>query len=81
MILDLYVQKEVDGYSAKIVNLEGMETWAHSEEEAIDKILDLLLFYFNIGDKKEIKVDRVSKRGSKLHYKIIFGRTHERVFD
>ncbi len=81
MILDLYVKKETDGYSARIPSLEGVETWAHDEEEAIDKVLDLLLFYFNIPDKKEITVDRAAKRGDEIRYKIIFGRTHERVFD
>ncbi len=81
MILDLLVKKEVDGYSAEIPSLNGMESWAHSEEEAIEKIIDLLTFYFNIPDKKEIVIDRVSKRGNELRYKVIFGKPHERVFD
>ncbi len=81
MILDLIVKKEIDGFGAIIPSLEGVESWAHTEEEAIDKILDLLMFYFNIGDKKEITVDRTAKRGKEIHYKIIFGRAHERVFD
>lgn len=81
MILDLLVKKEVDGYSAEIPSLNGMESWAHSEEEAIEKIIDLLTFYFNIPDKKEIVIDRVSKHGNELRYKVIFGKPHERVFD
>jgi predicted RNase H-like HicB family nuclease len=81
MILDLIVRKEIDGFSAKVPSLQGVETWAHTEDDALDKILDMLVFYFNLSDKKEISVDRTAKKKDTLHYKLIFGGTHERVFD
>ncbi len=81
MILDLIVSKEIDGFSAKVNSLEGVESWAENEEDAIRKVLELIVFYFNLESEKEIKVDKIKKSGNFNQYKIVFGRTSERVFD
>ena len=37
MILDLIVTKTNDGYTAEIPSLKGCESWAHQEDEVIEK--------------------------------------------
>ncbi len=74
MILDLIVTKTDDGFDAKVPSLNEAETWAHTEDEAIDKILELLLFYLGIEDKKEIKIDLARKENNKTIYKLVFNK-------
>ena len=74
MILDLIVTKTDDGYDAKIPSLNEAESWAHTEDEAIDKVLELLLFYLGLEEKKEIKVDLARKEKNQTIYKLIFNK-------
>ncbi len=73
MILDLIVTKADDGYSSEIPSLKGCESWAHSEDEVIDKSIELLKFYLKIPDKK-IKIDLARKEDNSKIYKIIFDK-------
>jgi len=72
MILDLIVTKTDDGFDAKVPSLNEAETWAHTEEEAIDKILDILVFFLNIEEKKEIKNIKARNEKNKTIYKLVF---------
>ncbi len=74
MILDLIVTKTDDGYDAKIPSLNEAESWAHTEDEAIDKVLELLLFYLGLEEKKEIKVDLARKEKNQTIYKLVFNK-------
>ncbi len=74
MILDLLVTKTDDGYDAMIPSLDEAETWAPTEEEAIDKILELLLYYLDIAEKKEIKIDLARKENSRTIYKLVINK-------
>ncbi|MBL1212782.1 MAG: hypothetical protein HND52_05410 [Ignavibacteriae bacterium] len=74
MILDLIVVKTNDGYTAEVPSLNGVETWAHEEEEAITKVIDLLKFYLNLDDENEIKIDRARRSKNRTVYKIIFDK-------
>ncbi len=74
MILDLVVTKTDDGYDAKIPSLNEAESWAHTEDEAIDKVLELLLFYLGLEEKKEIKVDLARKEKNQTIYKLVFNK-------
>lgn len=61
-----------DGFTADVPSLKGCDSWAHSEDDAIDKTLDLVMFYLNLKVKKEIKVDRARRDGNKTVYKLVF---------
>ena len=74
MVLDLVVKKTDDGVTAEIPSISGCECWAHEEDEAIEKALELLRFYNNLESDVEIKVDKA--RGSKVKtiYKLVFNK-------
>lgn len=74
MVLDLIVTKTDDGVTAEVPSIKGCESWAHSEEEAISKTLELFRFYIQRGDELKIVVDLARKEGRVLVYKIIFDK-------
>ncbi|AFN75143.1 hypothetical protein MROS_1911 [Melioribacter roseus P3M-2] len=74
MVLDLIVLKTDDGYTAEIPSMKGCESWAHSEDEAIDKTLELLRFYLHVKSDFKFKIDRARKEGNQIVYKVIFNK-------
>ena len=74
MILDLIVIKTNDGFTSEVPSLDGVETWAHDEDEAIAKAIDLLKFYLSLDDENEIKIDKARRSKNKTVYKIIFDK-------
>ncbi len=74
MVLDLVTKVSDDGYSAEVTSVEGCETWAHTEEEAIQNAIELLSFYIGLEDSKKIKIDKARKERNKSVYKLIFNK-------
>ncbi len=74
MVLDLIVENTGDGYSAEIPSIKGCECWAHEEDEAIDKSLELLSFYLSLDEETEIIVDKARRSSSKTIYKLVFDK-------
>ncbi|MBS3945889.1 MAG: hypothetical protein KGZ42_10350 [Melioribacter sp.] len=74
MVLDLIVQHSDDGYSTEIPSIKGCESWAHNEDEAITKTLELFRFYIQVDMNFKIKVDLARKEGLRKVYKIIFDK-------
>lgn len=74
MVLDLIVTKTDDGFTAEIPSIKGCESWAHIEEDAINKTLELFKFYIQAEQNFKIKVDKARKEGNKIVYKIIFDK-------
>ncbi len=74
MVLDLVVTKTDDGVTAEIPSLSGCETWAHKEEEAIEKSIEMLRFYVNLNKKTKIKIDLARRNKNKIIYKIVFNK-------
>ena len=74
MILDLIVTKADDGYDAKIPSLNEAESWAHSEDEAIEKVIELLMFYLGLEEKKKIKIDLARRENNQTIYKLVFNK-------
>lgn len=73
MILDLIITKTDDGFFSEVPSLKGCESWAHNEDDVIEKSIELVKFYMNISDKK-IKIDLARKEDSAKIYKIIFDK-------
>ncbi len=71
MVLDLVVEKSVDGYSADVPSLSGCEAWAHTEDEVLDKITEMVMYFLNIKQRKQIKLDLARKEDNNIIYKII----------
>lgn len=74
MVLDLVIVKTDDGIIADIPSLRGCECWAHEEEEAIEKSLELLRFYINLDISTEIKIDKARRTKTKTIYKLVFNK-------
>ncbi len=74
MVIDLIVTKTNDGYTAEVPSLKGCESWAHEEDEVIQKALELVRFYTQLDDDKEIIVDRARKTKNQIIYKLVFNK-------
>lgn len=74
MVLDLVVIKTDDGVTAEIPSINGCECWAHEEEEAIEKAVDLLRYYNSLDKEVEIKVDKARGTKTKTIYKLVFNK-------
>ena len=57
MVLDLIVTKTNDGFTAEIPSINGLDAWAHQEDEVIEKAIEMMKFYLNLDDDNEIKID------------------------
>jgi len=74
MVLDLVVVRTDDGVIAEIPSITGCECWAHEEEEAIEKSLELLRFYNALDAETDIKVDKARGNKTKTIYKLVFNK-------
>lgn len=74
MVLDLVVVKTDDGVTAEIPSIKGCECWAHEEDEAIEKAVDLLRYYNSLDKEVEIKVDKARGTKTKTIYKLVFNK-------
>jgi len=72
VVLTLHVIKTDDGYDAIVPSLKGCDTWAANEDEAIEKILDLLKYYTKLPEDKKLVIDKAAQKGNKAIYKILF---------
>lgn len=73
MVIDLIKNKTNDGYTAEVPSIKGCETWAHDEDNVIEKIIELSSFYLKISPKL-IKIDRARKEENTIIYKLIFDK-------
>lgn len=74
MVLDLVVSNTGDGYTANVPSLNGCESWAHEEEDAIENVIELLRFYLSLPTDTEIKVDKARGSKTKVIYKLVFDK-------
>ena len=75
MILDIILNKTDDGCTAEIPNIKGCECWAHNEDAAMDKILELAEYYLKT-DIKNFKLDKARGTGNKIVYKLVFHKSN-----
>ncbi|MDR3667949.1 MAG: hypothetical protein P4L35_13990 [Ignavibacteriaceae bacterium] len=73
MVLEIVVHKTDDGYTAEVPSLKGCETWAHDEDTALSKIVELVAFYIKT-DKKSFKIDKARGSRTRTIYKLIFSK-------
>ena len=74
MVLDLIVTKSDDGVTAEVPSIKGCESWAHHEEDAINKTLEMFRFYMQRGEDMKIKIDLARREDKVIVYKIIFDK-------
>ncbi len=74
MVLDLYVTRTDDGFTAEVPSIKGCECWAHQEEEAIDKTIQLLKYYLHNSSDKKIIVDKARRENALTVYKLVFDK-------
>jgi predicted RNase H-like HicB family nuclease len=73
MVLTMIVTKTDDGYTGEVPSLKGCESWAHEEDDAIDKTLDLVAFYLKLP-LAHFAMDKLRKEKNKTFYKIVFNK-------
>jgi len=74
MVLELIISESLDGFSADIPSIKGCETWSSNVEDALDKSVDLMCYYLNLKNKKEIKIDKARIEKRIIIYKLIFDK-------
>ena len=74
MVIDMVVTDTGDGFIAEVPSLKGCESWAHSDDEVITKIVELVRFYTNLNEDTEIIIDQARKNRNKIVYKLIFNK-------
>ncbi|MGA7721886.1 MAG: hypothetical protein WCA84_12015 [Ignavibacteriaceae bacterium] len=74
MILDIVLNKTDDGCTAEIPSLKGCECWAHDEDTAMNKILELAAYYLKT-DVKKFKLDKARGTRNKIVYKLVFHKS------
>ncbi len=72
MILDINVLKEADGFTAEIPSLKGCESWAPTEDEVIDKVVELARFILNLNKNEKVKIDKARGNFTEKVYKLVF---------
>ncbi|HUX60587.1 MAG TPA: hypothetical protein VMV32_04700 [Ignavibacteriaceae bacterium] len=73
MILDVVLNKTDDGYTAEIPSINGCECWAHEEDAALEKIIELASYYLKV-DLKKFKLDRARRNNMQTIYKLVFDK-------
>ncbi|GAB4294545.1 MAG: hypothetical protein Kow0098_16150 [Ignavibacteriaceae bacterium] len=76
MILDLIVIKSDDGFTAEMPSIKGCESWAHDEDSAISKTLELAGFYLKT-DPGKFRIDKARKTKQTTVYKIVFDKSYQ----
>ena len=74
MVLDLVVIHTDDGVNAEVPSIKGCESWAHTEEEVISRVIELVYFYLKLPEETKLKIDRARRESRKTVYKIIFNK-------
>ncbi|MCE1190322.1 MAG: hypothetical protein LWX56_14430 [Ignavibacteria bacterium] len=74
MILDVQVIHTSDGFTAEVTSLRGCESWAASEDEAVEKVVDLARYYLNLPSHRTIRLDKVRDNFKTKQYKMIFDK-------
>ena len=73
MVLDVILIKTDDGFTAEIPSLSGCECWAHEEDVALEKIIELASYYLKV-ELKKFKLDRARRNNSQTIYKLVFDK-------
>lgn len=71
MVLDLIVNSGDDGFNAEVPSVKGCESWAHTEDEVISKVIELLRFYLKLGQQHVVEIDFSRKTRNKKVLKIL----------
>jgi len=74
MVIDLIVHFSDDGFSSEVPSIKGCESWAHTEDEVIDKTVEIVKFYLKLSDSVKIKIDKARKEENLSIYKLIFDK-------
>lgn len=74
MVIDLITYSSDDGFSSDVPSIKGCESWAHTEDEVIEKTIEIVRFYLKIPDSRKIKYDKARTEENACFYKLIFDK-------
>lgn len=72
MKLDIVLTRDLDGITASVPSLTDCESWGHTEDEALEKIIELARFSLKLPEKAKIVVDQRAKDGTTKIFSMIF---------
>ncbi|MBA4250127.1 MAG: hypothetical protein C0425_01110 [Chlorobiaceae bacterium] len=74
MILNINSLKTDDGFVCSIPSFTDCEVWAHTEEEALEKIVSLAKYYLKIDESIKVKLDLTRGTFNHKNYKLIIDK-------
>lgn len=74
MVIDLIINFTDDGYNSEVPSIKGCESWAHTEDEVIEKTIEMVRYYLKLSESEKIKVDKARKEENNSIYKLIFDK-------
>ncbi len=72
MILTILVAKTDDGFEAHVPTIKGCDTWAHTEEEVMEKITETISYYLKLPAETRFKLDKTKDDFVNKTYKLGF---------
>jgi hypothetical protein len=75
LVLDVVVNKSDDGVTAEIPSVKGCEVWAHDEDTALEKIIELAVYYLKLESNEKPKLDRARTTKTQIIYKLVFTKS------
>lgn len=74
MVIDLIINNTDDGFNSEVPSIKGCESWAHTEDEVIEKTVEIVRYYLKLPDSVKIKIDKARKEENSSIYKLIFDK-------
>lgn len=68
----MLVTKTDDGFTAEVPSLTECETWAPSEDEVVDKIVELARYYLKLRSSQPLHADKIYDNFIQKKYKLVF---------
>jgi predicted RNase H-like HicB family nuclease len=74
LILNIHITKTDDGFDAHVPCIKGCESWAASEDEALERILENVRYYLKLPKTTIVKVDKTKDNFRDKVYKLVFDK-------
>lgn len=64
-------RKTWEGVDAEIPSIRECETWAKTEEEALEKLMERIKYFLSLPEKTKCILDRSRKEDGETYYTLI----------
>jgi hypothetical protein len=71
MHLQIVTRRTLDGVDASVPSIRECETWAATEDEALDKLLELVRYFLQLKPGFKHGLDRSRREGDETYYTLV----------